>query len=83
MQGEIDCLLVLYFLVLFTGKFVLDPELRENVGLVLVSTQVLFLALVVIQLFYSGAKAVYRMCKVRYLKRQAKKQKKTKTLKGL
>ena len=70
-------------MVLFTGKFVLDPELREDVGSVLIATQVLFLALVVIQLLYAGAKAVYRMCKVRYLKRQAKKQAKTKTLMGL
>ena len=67
-------------MVLFTGKFVLDPELREDVGLVLIATQVLFLALVVIQLLYAGAKAVYRMCKVRYLKKQAKKQAKAKIL---
>ena len=83
MQGEIDCLLVLYFLVLYTGKFVLDPELREDIGIVLIATQMLFLAFIVIRLLYSGARAVYRMCKVRYLKRQAKKQAKTKTLMGL
>ena len=57
----------------------LDPELRETIGLVLIATQLLFLAQVIIRLLYSGAKALYLECKVRYLRKQAK----TKTLKRL
>ena len=37
-KNELDCLLVLYFLILFTGKFIQDPFLREKVGEVLIGS---------------------------------------------
>ena len=49
-MNEINCLLVLSFLVLFTGNIIEDPELRENIGLVLVATQVLFITAMIILL---------------------------------
>ena len=69
--SEVDCLLVLYFLVMFTGTFIHDPILREDIGFVLVVTQVTFLAIVILRLLFSLIKALYRRCKLSFLIRQA------------
>ena len=71
--SEVNCLLVLWFLVLFTfsGIVIQDPYLRESIGFVLVSTQVLFIVAIIILLLFSAMKAIYRVLKVKYLKREA------------
>ena len=69
--GEFDCLFVLYFLVMFSRTFIHGPIQREDIGSVLVATQVLFIAVVILRLLHSLIKALYRYCKVRFLKHQA------------
>ena len=56
-QNELGCMLVLGFLVLFSGELISDPNVRETiVGLSLVISQVIMLLLNIAPLVFATVK---------------------------
>ena len=69
---EVNSLIVLYFLTLFTGMVIPDSRLKEQIGLALISLEVLNLLVNIVPLLYYALKSIIRRCKVHYQINQAK-----------
>ena len=73
-QNELGCMLVLGFLVLFSGQLIPDPYVREIiVGLALVISQVIMLLLNIAPLIFATVKSCYQKCKVKFTRDRVKK----------